>query len=29
MRTIRTKQFQVLTDINMAWDFLVEMYNTA
>ncbi len=29
MRTIRTKQFQVLTDINMAWDFLVEMYNIA
>ena len=29
MRTIRTKQFQVLTDINMAWDFLVEMYNAA
>lgn len=29
MRTIRTKQFQVLTDINMAWDFMVEMYNMA
>ena len=29
MRTIRTKQFQVLTDINIAWDFLVEMYNVA
>lgn len=29
MRTIRTKQFQILTDINMAWDFMVEMYNVA
>ncbi len=29
MKTIRTKQFQILTDINMAWDFLVEMYSVA
>ncbi len=29
MRTIRTKQFQLLTDVNMAWDFMVEMYNLA
>lgn len=26
---MRTKQFQILTDINMAWDFLVEVYNLA
>lgn len=29
MRTIRTKQLQILTDINLAWDFMVEMYNVA
>lgn len=29
MGRIRTKQFQILTDINMAWDFMVEMYNVA
>lgn len=29
MKTIRTKQFQILTDINMAWDFMVEIYNLA
>lgn len=29
MKTITTKQFQVLTDINMAWDFIVEMYSEA
>ncbi len=29
MRRIITKQFQILTDINMAWDFMVEMYNVA
>ncbi len=27
MKGIRTKQFQILTDINMAWDFMVEIYN--
>ena len=27
MKGIRTKQFQVLTDINMAWDFMVEVYS--
>lgn len=27
MKNITTKQFQVLTDINMAWDFMVEMCN--
>lgn len=26
-RCFKTKQFQVLTDINMAWDFMVEVYN--
>lgn len=26
MGKIKTKQFQVLTDINMAWDFMVEVY---
>lgn len=29
MKNIRTKQFQVLTDINMAWDFMVEVYSLA
>jgi len=29
MRKIKTKQFQLLTDINMAWDFMVEIYNLA
>ncbi len=29
MKTIKTKQFQILTDINMAWDFMVEVYNLA
>ncbi len=27
MRKISTKQFQILTDINMAWDFMVEVYD--
>ncbi len=29
MRKIRTKQFQILTDINLVWDFMVEVYNLA
>ena len=29
MGEIKTKQFQVLTDINMAWDFMVEMNEDA
>lgn len=27
MGKIRTKQFQLLTDVHMAWDFMVEIYN--
>lgn len=27
MNDIRTKQFQLLTDANMAWDFLVDVYD--
>ena len=27
MKNIVTKQFQILTDINLAWDFIVEIYN--
>ena len=27
MRSIKTKQFQILTDINMAWDFMVDVYD--
>ena len=27
MGKITTKQFQVLTDIHMAWDFMVEVYD--
>lgn len=26
MRNITTKQFQILTDINLVWDFLVDIY---
>ncbi|MBE5876315.1 MAG: GNAT family N-acetyltransferase [Lachnospiraceae bacterium] len=29
MSKLTTKQFQILTDINMAWDFMVEVYNEA
>ncbi len=29
MKNIKTKQFQILTDTNMAWDFMVEVYNLA
>lgn len=29
MKTLRTKQFQILTDINMAWNFMVEVYSEA
>ena len=29
MGEIKTKQFQVLTDINMAWNFMVEMNEDA
>lgn len=25
-RNIKTKQFQILTDINLIWDFMVEIY---
>lgn len=27
MGRIKTKQFQILTDIEMAWKFMVDVYN--
>ena len=27
MSNITTKQFQILTDINLVWDFFVEIYD--
>ena len=27
MKTIRTKQFQILTNINLVWDFLTDIYD--
>ena len=27
MANIKTKQFQVFTDMNMVWDFLVDIYD--
>ena len=27
MNNMRTKQFQILTDINLVWDFLTDIYD--
>ncbi len=27
MKELRTKQFQILTDINLVWDFLTDIYD--